>query len=116
MSGEEDFPVRWSGTTAVVRFPAEVDLTIADAAREVLLAALNHGATLLVIDMTLTTFCDSAGVSAIVRASRRAAAGGAMLKLAAVGPAVLRVFSLVGVDRLIEVRPTVTEAIGPVPA
>jgi anti-anti-sigma factor len=108
---EDDFPVRWSGGTAVVGLPAEVDLTIADAAREALLAALNKGAALLVVDLTTTTFCDSAGITAIVRASRRASASNASIRIAAAAPAVLRVFSLVGIDRLIEVYPTVDDAL-----
>ncbi|MGH3170123.1 MAG: STAS domain-containing protein [Trebonia sp.] len=111
MPGEE-FPVRWSGETAVVTFPAEVDLTVADAAREALLAVLNQGAALLVVDMTPTTFCDSAGVSVIVRAARRASAGGGSIRLATSSATVLRVFSLVGIDRLIEIHPTVADAVG----
>lgn len=112
----ENFPVRWSGDTAVVGFPAEVDLTVADAAREAMLAVLSQGAVLLVIDMTRTTFCDSAGITAIVRAARRASAGSAVLRVATASQAVLRVLSLVGIDRLIDVHPTVAEAVGPVPA
>jgi anti-sigma B factor antagonist len=113
---EEEFPVRWSGETAVVEFPAEVDLTVADAAREALLAVLNQGAALLVVDMTVTTFCDSSGIAAIVRAARRASAGGGQVRVAAAEPPVLRVFSLIGIDRLIEIHPTVADALGPAPA
>jgi anti-sigma B factor antagonist len=113
---DEEFPVRWSDATAVVEFPAEVDLTVADAAREAMLAALNQGAKLLVVDMTATTFCDSSGITAIVRADRRAVAGGGLVRVAAATPGVLRVFQLVGIDRLIEIRPTVADALGPVPA
>lgn len=109
MSGE-DFPVRWSGRTAVVTLPAEVDLTVADAAREVLLEVLNQGAALLVVDMTATTFCDSAGITALVRAARRAAASNAGIRVAAATTTVLRVFSLVGIDRLIAVCPSVADA------
>jgi hypothetical protein len=43
MSGEQ-FPVTWSGRTAVVRLPAEIDLTGSDAVREALLAVLNQAA------------------------------------------------------------------------
>jgi anti-sigma B factor antagonist len=107
---EEHFPVSWHDRTAVVTLPAEIDLTIADAMREALLSVLNQGALGLVVDMTATTFCDSAGITALVRAARRAAATGATLRLAAAAPPVLRVFSLVGIDRLIDIHPTVDEA------
>jgi anti-sigma B factor antagonist len=90
--------------------PAEIDLTIADDVREALLSVLNKGALGLVVDMTVTTFCDSAGITALVRASRRADATGATICVAASGPPVLRVFSLVGIDRLIDIHPTVDDA------
>jgi anti-sigma B factor antagonist len=112
---EERFPVSWLGRTAVVTLPAEIDLTIADAMREGLLSVLNQGALGLVVDMTTTTFCDSAGITALARAARRAAANGATLRLAAAAPPVLRIFSLVGIDRLIDVYPTVDEACASLP-
>jgi anti-sigma B factor antagonist len=107
---EEPFPVSWYGRTAVVKLPTEIDLTIADDAREALLSVLNQGALGLVVDMTATTFCDSAGITALGRAARRAAATGAMMRLATSAQPVLRVFSLVGIDRVIDIHPTVEEA------
>lgn len=100
----------WSGRTAVVRLPAEIDLTVADAVREALLSVLNAGALGLVVDMTGTTFCDSAGITALVRAARRAAANGSTMRLAVTAPPVLRVLTLVGIDRLIDVYPDVDAA------
>ncbi len=100
----------WSGRTAIVRVPEEIDLTNADGVRETLLAALNQAALALIVDMTATTFCDSAGITALVRATRRAAATGATIRLAVTAPPVLRVLSLVGIDRLIEVHPSVDAA------
>ena len=109
VSGER-FPVQWSAQTAIVRLPAEIDLTVADELREALLGVLNQGALGLIVDMTATTFCDSAGITALVRAVRRATADGATLRLAVSAPAVLRVFTLVGIDRLIDIYPDVAAA------
>lgn len=109
------FPVTWSGRAAVVAVPVELDLTIADGFREALLEVLNAGALGLVVDMTLTTFCDSAGISAITRAVRRAAAHEATVRLAVTSPAVLRVLDLVGIDRLIEIYPDTTAALASLP-
>jgi anti-sigma B factor antagonist len=106
----ERFPVQWSGRTAVVSLPAEIDLTIADALREALLSVLNQGAVALIADMTATTFCDSAGITTLVRAAKRAAATGAEMRLAVTAPQVLRVFTLVGIDRLIDIHPSVAAA------
>jgi anti-sigma B factor antagonist len=107
---EERFPVTWSGQIAVVMLPAEIDLTVADAVREALLSVLNAGALGLVVDMTATTFCDSAGITALVRAVRRANANGATMRLAVTAPPVLRVLNLVGIDRLIDIYPSADAA------
>lgn len=112
---EERFPTTWSGRTAVVTVAGEIDLTNAESLRDALLSALNAGALGLVVDMVATTFIDSAGVTALVRASRRAGATQATLRLAVTAPAVLRVLNLVGIDQLIEVHPSVTEAVASLP-
>jgi anti-sigma B factor antagonist len=112
---EERFPATWSGRTAVVTATGEIDLTNAEGLRDTLLSVLNSGALGLVVDMTATTFLDSAGVTALVRASRRAAATEAILRLAVTAAPVLRVLNLVGIDRLIEVHPSVTDAMASLP-
>jgi anti-sigma B factor antagonist len=112
---DERYPVAWSGRTAVVSGTGEIDLTNADGLREALLAALNGDAAALVADLTGTTFLDSAGVTALVRASRRAADTGATFRLAVTALPVLRVLSLVGIDRLIDIYPTVAEAVASLP-
>jgi anti-anti-sigma factor len=107
----EQLPLFWYGRTAVVRLPAEIDLTIAGDVREELLSVLNQGADALIADMTGTTFCDSAGIAALIRAARRAAGSGAAMRLATVAPPVLRVLALLGVDRLIDIYPSVDAAL-----
>jgi anti-sigma B factor antagonist len=112
---DERFPVTWSGRTAVVAAPREVDVTNSDGLRDALLGALNAGALALVVDMTGTTFCDSAGITALARAARRAAANESVMRLAVTGPGVLRVLNLVGMDRLIDVYPSVPDALASLP-
>ena len=99
----------------MVTAPDEMDLTSAESLRDALLSALNAGALGLVVDLTAVTFLDSAGVTALVRASRRATASEATVRLAVTAPPVLRVLSLVGIDRLIEVHPSVTDAVASLP-
>ena len=55
---------------------------------------------MVVVDMSRTRFCDSAGLNALVTADRRARADGGEIRLAAVGEAVARVVALTGVDRV----------------
>jgi anti-sigma B factor antagonist len=112
---DERFTLAWSGRVAVVTAAGEVDITNAEGFRDALLSALNAGAAGLVADLTPTTFLDSAGVTALVRAARRATATDATLRLAVTAPPVLRVLSLVGIDQLIQVYPTLADAMASLP-
>ncbi|HEX9527861.1 MAG TPA: STAS domain-containing protein [Streptosporangiaceae bacterium] len=110
MSGERQ-PV-WVGRVAIMTVPAEVDTSNAAQLREDLLSAVAQGASLVIADMSATTFCDSAGVAALVRVVRQAAASGSGLRIAASAPVVTRVLALTGVDKLIEIYPSVAAALG----
>ena len=108
---QERYPVLWIGQVAVVTLPGEIDVTNSDTVLDELLAALNQGAILLIADMSRTNFCDSSGVSAIVRVFRQATARGSGLRLVVGTPAVQRVLSVTGVDRLVDVFPGVAASL-----
>jgi anti-sigma B factor antagonist len=108
VSGER--PVVWVGRVAIMKLPVEVDVSNADQIRQDLLMLVAQDASLVIADMSTTTFCDSAGVTALVRAVRKANERGAGLRVAADGPAVTRVLAITGVDRLIEIYPSVAAA------
>ena len=97
------FTVDVIGGVPVVRAPEDVDIVNADGLR----AALAHAAGLqaphgaLVVDMARTEFCDTAGLHALVAAHKRARTGGGQLLLVIGGAAVVRVFSITGLDRVI---------------
>lgn len=94
----------------MVTLPAEVDASNADQIYQDLTALVAQNASLVIIDMSTTTFCDSAGVTTLVRAMRTASASGAGLRVAASAGAVTRVLAITGVDRLIEIYPSVAAA------
>ena len=108
---QERYPVLWIGQVAVVTLPSEIDVTNADMVQEELLAVLNQGAALLIADLSKTSFCDSAGVSALVHAFRRAATSASSMRLVASTPAVQRVLSITGVDRLMDTFPSVAASL-----
>ena len=108
----ECYPVLWIGQTAVVTLPAEIDITNAGQVREVLLSVLNQGAVVLIADLSTTTFCDSAGVSALARTFRRADASHSEMRLVVSTPAVQRILAITGIDRLLDIYPGVTAALG----
>jgi anti-sigma B factor antagonist len=104
-------PVVWVGQVAVVTLPAEIDATNADQVRESLLGVVNQGAASLVADLSQTTFCDSTGVSALVRTFKRATASGGGMRLVVSSPAVNRVLGITGVDHLMPVYPSVAASL-----
>jgi anti-sigma B factor antagonist len=111
MSSLETFPVQWQDALAVVTLPPEIDIANADLVCDTLLAVLNRGVATLIADMTGTTFCACAGVTALVRAQQRAAANDAQLRVAVTAPVVLRLMAMTGLDRLVPVSGTVAGAL-----
>jgi len=107
--------VLWIGQVAVVTLPAEIDVTLADSVRDELLAILGQGAVLLIADLSRTEFCDSAGVSALVRTYRQASTSGSAMRLVVSTPSVQRVLSITGVDRLVDVFPSVAASLARTP-
>ena len=80
---------------------------------EDLLSVLNQGAVLLIADLSRTTFCDSAGVGAVARSFRRAKASQSDMRLVVGTLAVQRVLALTGIDRLLDIYPSVGASLDP---
>jgi len=98
---EDRFAVEMIRGMPVVAAPEEIDINNAAGLRTALLEAAGQGDGTLVVDMSGTQFCDSAGLHVLVRAHKRARARGGELLLVLPDPAVLRVFALTGIDRMI---------------
>jgi anti-sigma B factor antagonist len=110
------YPIEMVNGVPVVVAPQEIDAHNADWLRAALLQAACGHAT-FVVDMTGTQFCASAGLSVLVRAHKRALADGGELRLVIpASAAVLRVFALTGIDRLIPNFTDLQEALEPAPA
>jgi RNA polymerase sigma-70 factor (sigma-E family) len=86
-----------------VTLPAEIDMANADRVGEQLAAASARGMTVVIADMTATTFCGSAGIGMLLRACRRAAALGIELRLLVTSPRVLTVMKIAGVDTVLPI-------------
>jgi anti-sigma B factor antagonist len=93
------------GGVTVVAAPEEIDVTNIEALQSDLLEAAAYGQRTLVVDMTVTRFCDSSGVHALLAAHHRAQAEGSELLLVVPDMALLRAFRITGIDRVI---PSVT--------
>jgi anti-anti-sigma factor len=79
---------------AFVKLPEAIDVTNDRIVLDALVAALAEGPGVVVADGTETSFCDCAGVSALVCAHRQAAVAGAQLRLVAPSVPVRRTIKL----------------------
>ncbi|MBV9383043.1 MAG: STAS domain-containing protein [Streptosporangiaceae bacterium] len=100
---------------AVVETPAEIDITTADQLRAALLYAISNRHPLVVVDMTSTRFCDSAGLHALIAAYKRAHAEDGELRLVIPADGALpRVLTLTGIDHFLPCFASLEDALGPV--
>jgi anti-sigma B factor antagonist len=105
------FPVDVVQGIPVVATPEEIDITNATELRTALLEASAYGPRTIVVDMTRTLFCDSAGLHALVGAHRRAVTEGSAVVLAVCGEPVLRILALTGLDAAIPNFTSLEEAL-----
>jgi anti-sigma B factor antagonist len=108
---DDRFPVEVVEGVPVVAAPEEIDITNAEALRSALLKAAANGHRTLVVDMTRTRFCDLSGLHVLAAAHQRTQADGGELLLVIPGTAVLRVFALIGMGRVIPNFTSLAEAL-----
>ncbi|MFI8346853.1 STAS domain-containing protein [Streptomyces sp. NPDC085596] len=73
--------------------------------------AKSKGVSPVVVDCTALTFCDSSGISALLRLYQRLSVQQRVLRLAAVPASVSRLFTLTGLDQLFSVHMDAAEAL-----
>jgi anti-anti-sigma factor len=108
---ERDQDVRWSGRHAVVTMPDEIDLTNSGDLNAQLAAVIAQSPQTLTVDLTATTFCDSAGIGVLARTHELAAASGGELRIALGHSPVARIIQLVGLDQIVPVYPDVQHSL-----
>ena len=101
----------------MVTLPEEIDIRNAGRVGSDLRSALRPGIAVVIADMTLTKFCDSSGVRALLTALDAANSSRAELRVVIPDVQVLRILSLLGVDRLLSIYPSLGTALtaGPPP-
>ncbi|WP_406459171.1 STAS domain-containing protein [Streptomyces sp. NBC_01622] len=110
-SGRLLVEVRKQGLSAVVTPAGELDHHTADLLREPLDDLLAHGHARLVVDCSRLEFCDSTGLNVLLGARLKAEAADGGVHLAAMKPAVARVFEITGADAVFTVHDTLEAAL-----
>ena len=108
---DDRFPIEVVEGVPVLTAPKEIDITNAGQLRSALLTAATNGHRRLVVDMTRTRFCDLSGLHALAAAHQRTQAEGREVLLVIPGTAVLRVFALTGMDRVLPNFTSLAEAL-----
>jgi anti-sigma B factor antagonist len=104
------FEISQAGGLPVVRAPEEIDVANSGQFRSALLSAATLGPT-VIVDLSGTAFCDSSGLSVLVRALRRAQAEGGELRLVVCTPAVQRIIAVTGVETIFPVFASLDQAL-----
>jgi anti-sigma B factor antagonist len=108
-------PTRTEHGYLVAVLSGGLDGTRATARREQFLRMLRPAASRLVLDLSLVSHVDARGLAVLVGTERRARLLGGSLRLAAVKPAVAMAVRAAGLDRLLEIFPTVQLAVSSPP-
>jgi anti-sigma B factor antagonist len=103
---------RGPGDVYVVHISGEVDMSHEEELRGELRGAVAADSTGVVVDLTQCEFIDSSGVRALLlsREAQNSDEGAERLAVAASSEQILRILSVMGIDRVIPIRPTVEEA------
>lgn len=95
----------------VVSLIGELDLGAADGLWSSLEPLLTEQGLMIVLDGDRLEFLDSSGLRVLARAANRAKETGITLRLVAPNPAVRRTLELAGAEELIQLFPTVAQAL-----
>lgn len=96
----------------VVRVSGEVDMSHEEELRGELRTAIAADTKGIVVDLTECEFIDSSGVRALLlsRQAQHSEEDSERLAVAAASDQILRILSVMGIDRVIPIRPTIEEA------
>ena len=102
---------RMSDGRVVLAVRGSIDLFAAPELKRRLLAAVNRGATDIVLDFSATEFLDSTGLGALLTAYKRLSARGGRLLVVPGDATVARVFEITGLDTIFTFAATREEAL-----
>ncbi|WP_410598197.1 STAS domain-containing protein [Amycolatopsis sp. lyj-90] len=105
-----DISVTASGTDTVVTVSGEIDLAVSDGVRRALEEELRFTPAALIADLSAVTFCDSSGFTALVQIRAKTEEAGIPFILVTQERALLRPMSLLGLDAVFNVHPTIDSA------
>lgn len=116
-----DVQVRREGGWTIVSVVGELDLAVAPRIRHAVAEALGPGrgereATRVVLDLGSVHFVDSSGLGIVLGVLRRVRQADGTLRIVVVEPQVLGLLQLLELDRILDLRPSIEDAMSMAPA
>jgi anti-sigma B factor antagonist len=102
--------------TAILAVHGEADLHSAPELKERLRAAIDGGATVVVVDLTETDFVDSTSLGVLLGATKRLREREGEIRLVVSRPELRRIFEITLLDRVFQLHDTREEALAAAPA
>jgi anti-sigma B factor antagonist len=114
---ELDITTEEAGTgVAVVALAGEIDLYTCPEFKQELLRVIADGATLIVVDLTKTTFIDSTALGVIIRGVERLKQRDGRLVVVCADPNIVKIFEVTGLNRIFSVYGSRDEALAQTPS
>jgi len=104
------------GPRAVVAVAGALDFDTAPALRDTLVEVIDQGHPRVFLETSGLRFCDSAGMTVLIKAVRHAQQHEGSLALVAAGENLSRLLALTGVDTVIAQHPTLSDALAETPS
>jgi anti-sigma B factor antagonist len=104
---EEDLDAR----THVIAVSGEIHVSTASEFSRRLNAAIAHGKTAVVLDLSETEFIDSTGLSVLLNGLRKVTRQHGRMALVCTNPTVLRLFEITRLDSTFDIYPTREDAL-----
>ena len=99
------------GDWSVVAVAGEVDVATAPRLRKEVIELVGAGHHRMVLDLEAVDFMDSTGLGVLIGVLRRLNAVGGELRVVCATPRILDLFSLTGLDKVFDLRPSVDDAV-----
>jgi anti-sigma B factor antagonist len=93
-------------STHVVSVRGEVDLFTAPEFKQRIHEAIDDGRTLVIVDLTATTFIDSSSLGILISSHKRLRRSGGQLVIACDSQPVLNTFAITGLDGVLTIVPS----------
>jgi anti-sigma B factor antagonist len=101
---------------AVLALTGEIDLYTCPEFKQELLRVIADGATLIVVDLTKTTFIDSTALGVIIRGVERLKQRDGRLVVVCADPNIVKIFEVTGLNRIFSVYGSRDEALAQTPS